>query len=103
VAKAPREGTEPEFRLLTPHPNPTAATTSLTWTMSGSAHASVLIFDVRGRLVRSLVDDVMEPGLHQITWNGLDSRGAHVVSGVYWAQLRVGRRAAAQQVVFLRR
>jgi hypothetical protein len=65
VSKAPREGTEPEFRLLTPRPNPTAAMTSLTWTMTGRARVSVQIYDVSGRLVRSLVDDEMEPGTHQ--------------------------------------
>lgn len=45
------------------------------------------IYDVTGRLVRKLVDDVQESGLKQIVWDRKDEKGKPVSSGVYFCKL----------------
>jgi hypothetical protein len=51
-------------------------------------HIALEIFDVRGRLVTKLVDDVMAPGVYEETWERVDDAGHRVPAGVYFARLR---------------
>jgi flagellar hook assembly protein FlgD len=60
------------------------------------------IFDVGGRLVRTLVDGPLEAGEHNIGWNGRDSRGALVESGVYFYKLHTGGHELARRMLLVR-
>jgi len=55
-----------------------------------------------GRLVRQLVDGVIETGTHAVVWDGLSLRGTGAPSGVYFAELRVGRESDTRKLVMLR-
>ena len=50
----------------------------------------VIIVDLQGRLVRSLVAEHRPAGPNSAAWNGLDDRGRRAASGVYLARLRAG-------------
>ena len=50
-------------------------------------HVTLAIYDAAGRRIVQLVDAVQEEGLHRITWDGRDSRGAQVASGIYFSRL----------------
>ena len=50
----------------------------------GSARVTVTVYDVRGRLVRTIVDGVYPPGVHTTHWDGRDASGALVPSGAYF-------------------
>jgi flagellar hook assembly protein FlgD len=71
--------------------------------MPERAHAQIRIYDVGGRLLRTLVDETLDAGPHQTVWDGVDGRGRQVASGVYWAKLRAGDRTAVRKLVHLRR
>lgn len=45
---------------------------------------------MKGELVKVLVDEVREPGVHSVTWTGDDAAGRRVSSGVYFARTSVG-------------
>jgi hypothetical protein len=68
-------------------PNPFNPETTIDFTLAQSGRATLRVFDVRGSLVRTLVDGVLAPGAHVARWNGLDQRGGRVPSGVYYALL----------------
>jgi hypothetical protein len=69
-------------------PNPFNPTTSISFDLARDGRVSLRIFDVSGRLVRTLVDRSMKAGLRQsLTWNGLSDAGTRVSSGVYFYQL----------------
>jgi hypothetical protein len=51
---------------------------------------TVKLYDVRGRLVRSIVDQLVPPGRYQATWDGRDTQGARVAAGVYFYEFVVG-------------
>jgi len=69
------------------HPNPFNPTTTLEFGLAREGVASVRVFDLHGRLVRTLVNSRLPAGQHRATWDGMDWHGRPVASGVYVAQL----------------
>ena len=77
-------------------------TTRLDFRVATEGHVVLRIFDVNGRVVRTLVNDNLAPGLHPVNWDGRDDTGRHVASGTYYAQFVAGRVVKNQKVVCLR-
>jgi len=77
-------------RLLPNSPNPFNPTTTITYEVGGAVAAEVrlVVYDVRGRRVVTLVDEMVAPGRHQVVWTGLDQAGMPVASGTYFSQLQ---------------
>ncbi len=84
------------------YPNPTPASTQLSFNIDQVTHVDVAIFDVRGRLVRALWRGPMEPGLRRLRWNGRSDSGDRVAAGVYSARLRTGETTRAVRLTILR-
>jgi hypothetical protein len=78
----------PASLAVSAYPNPFNPRTNIKLTLPRADHVTVKIFDVRGALVRTLQDDVMEAGVHNLVWDGSDDRGARSASGVYFAETR---------------
>jgi glucose/arabinose dehydrogenase len=68
-------------------PNPFRETTDLSFRLSAQARASLAIFDVSGRKVRTLWDGSAPAGETRAPWDGEDARGVRVPAGVYLARL----------------
>ncbi|HKK71106.1 MAG TPA: FlgD immunoglobulin-like domain containing protein, partial [Candidatus Krumholzibacteria bacterium] len=64
-------------------PNPFNPSTKVRFALADRGHVSVQIFDLKGRLVRTLVDAPLTAGEHEIQWNGTDDGGRTVASGTY--------------------
>lgn len=71
-------------------PNPFNPRVSIEYALEREARVTVEVFDVRGRRVRMLLDEVRPQGDGSILWNGLDDTGQAVASGVYTVRLRSG-------------
>jgi hypothetical protein len=65
-------------------PNPFARATSIHFTLTRSSRATINIYDVRGALVRQMVTAPLTTGAHSIEWDGTDSRGHSVSTGLYF-------------------
>ena len=63
---------------------------------------SLRIFDIAGRLVRTLVEEPLPAGPHRATWDRTNDRGERVAGGVYFSQLRTPDRTLRQKVVVVR-
>jgi subtilisin family serine protease len=88
VVSAVENDVLPETYALTGnHPNPFNPITNIRYEVPSSGRVRVDIFDVSGRRVTTLVDQVVEAGRHSVVWNGRDHRGAMVPSGVYFSRL----------------
>jgi hypothetical protein len=70
-------------------PNPLASATQIRWEMAAPAHASLAVYDVAGRRVRTLADGWRAGGSHVATWDGRDDLGAFVANGLYLYVLNV--------------
>ncbi|HEX7879565.1 MAG TPA: FlgD immunoglobulin-like domain containing protein [Candidatus Eisenbacteria bacterium] len=92
----------PAFRhaLGNAYPNPMNPTTRIQFT-NGTANGRVKveIFDVTGRLVRSLVDAKMPAGVHEVTWDGGNEAGSSVPSGMYFYRMSAEDFVAAKKLL----
>lgn len=80
------------------HPNPVRrGPTRIDFTLPDARPARVALYDVTGRRVRLLVDDVLSPGPHSVTWDGRDESGRAVAPGMYVYRLKAGAAAALQR------
>jgi agmatine/peptidylarginine deiminase len=69
-------------------PNPFNPSTTFRFTLAHEGEAELTVIDVRGHLIRELVSGVYPAGDHDIQWDGRDSNGRAVPSGVYFYRLR---------------
>ena len=65
-------------------------------------HVRLSVFDLRGREVRKLIDRPLETGSYQVHWDGRDSAGRSMSSGVYMYRLERGGEAATQKMILTR-
>jgi hypothetical protein len=83
-------------------PNPFNPTTIIRFELPARAHVRLVVFDVRGRIVRTLADGEMQSGGREIAWNGRDDGGRSVASGVYFYRLETPRATVSRKMVLLR-
>jgi hypothetical protein len=96
------ESAAPVFALRPPVPNPFGARTTLSFSVSRRDRATLRIFDIRGGLVKTLTDEIMEPGRHRVDWDGTDGNGRPKAGGIYYAQLCSGGLIQSRRVALLR-
>ena len=83
-------------------PNPFNPTTSVAFFLPAGGPVTLRVYDVGGRLVRTLVDAAMPVGRHVAEWNGRNDRGAAVSSGVYYYRLHANKKTITKKMVVLR-
>jgi hypothetical protein len=90
-------------QLVTTFPNPFQNSTRVLFNTprDGSA-CTIRIFDMAGRLVRTLFEDAVYSGLHQVVWDGKDEIGKQVSAGVYLVRLESGFQMQTDKVMFLK-
>jgi uncharacterized protein YdaT len=100
------DGTEAKVFALMPNaPNPFAGTTMIRFSIPARSPVDLKIYDVRGRLVKSLLTSdsgAMAAGMHEVVWDGRDNNRRTVASGVYFYRLSAGERSATRKMVMLR-
>jgi hypothetical protein len=83
-------------------PNPFNPTTAIRFDLARDAHVDLHIYDVAGRLVRTLVNQPMERKRHEVVWDGLDNSGVSVPSGIYFYRLETADFTDTRKMVVLR-
>jgi flagellar hook assembly protein FlgD len=68
-------------------PNPFNPTTTIRFDLAGSGRVTLRVFDVRGRVVRTLVDGLEPAGHRLVEWDGRNDGGRVVPSGTYFYRL----------------
>jgi hypothetical protein len=84
------------------YPNPFNPRTTIEYGVSNPANVRVAVYDISGRVVRMLVDDLRPQGRFTVVWDGRDERGGIVASGVYFYEVVIGEFREAKKLVVLR-
>jgi uncharacterized delta-60 repeat protein len=91
-----------EFVLSQNYPNPFNPTTKIEFTLAKSDFATLQIYDVLGRKVRTLVSEELSSGYKSVIWDGKNDDGKDVASGVYFYQLKVGDFSEPKKMLLLK-
>ncbi len=84
------------------HPNPFNPATTITFDISKRTRVRISIYDAAGRAVCLLMDDIVDGGRHEVVWNGRNSAGASVATGVYFCRMNAGEITQTKKMVLLR-
>lgn len=83
-------------------PNPFNPRTEIRFSLPTAEEVSVQVFDVTGRLVNTLHNGNLDSGDHALVWNGRNSKGAAVGSGVYFAKVKNNTSTKTQKMLLLK-
>lgn len=87
----------PAAQLLPNHPNPFNPNTTIRFVLPSQMRVTIVVHDVSGCVVATLLNDVRPAGAHQVTWNAVG-----MASGVYFAHLRTQNTDVARKMVLLK-
>ena len=101
------------FQLAQNAPNPFNPITHIHYTLPGERktengdgtaihHTTLIIYNVLGQEVRTLVDEVQDAGYYTVTWDGRSATGRQVPSGIYFYNLRAGTYTVTKQMVLMK-
>jgi subtilisin family serine protease len=91
-----------EFSLAQNYPNPFNASTKISFVLSQSGDARLIIYDLLGRKVKTLVSSYMESGSHEIVWDGTGDDGNDASSGIYLYKLVSDGKIQVKRMTLLR-
>jgi Ca-activated chloride channel family protein len=77
------------FRLNPCHPNPFNAETLIRFDLASAAVVHIAVYDIQGRLIRVLLEDSRPAGSHSVKWDGKDSSGMAMPSGIYICKIQI--------------
>jgi hypothetical protein len=98
-AQAPTPHT---FALQPTYPNPFNSHSAIGFSLPTDAHTLLVVYDILGRRVRTLVDGAQRAGGHRIVWDGRHDNGELVSTGVYVCRLRAGQYVATRRMLLLK-
>ncbi|MCD4828439.1 MAG: T9SS type A sorting domain-containing protein [Candidatus Cloacimonetes bacterium] len=84
------------------HPNPFNPTTTIAFSLAKPSHSTLCVYNIRGQLVRTLVNGYRAEGSHSVVWQGDDDNGRPVASGVYFSRLRAGGVSDVRKMLLLK-
>jgi hypothetical protein len=87
---------------LSMRPNPFNPTTTVFYAMPTAGDVSVRVYDIKGRLVQTLVNTSKPAGEYNVTWNGFNNKGEAVASGVYFLRLEAPGVSITRKAVMLK-
>ncbi len=88
-------GLEPNY------PNPFNSSTQIPYRVSTPGPVRLVIYNVLGQPVRTLVDEIQAAGAYQVPWDGRDHRGARVANGIYLYRLQAGSISQVRKMLVL--
>lgn len=102
VSNIKESGKELKFAALPARPNPFRGKTVIRYALPASSNVKLDIFDITGRKVISLVNGKQDKGWHQAVWNGLNTHGRRVKSGIYFYKLNAGKNKKTSKMLLVR-
>ena len=83
-------------------PNPFNPDTQIAFSLNKQSHVQITIFNIRGQLVRTLVDEQRDANNYTVTWNGTDDNNKFVSSGVYFYKMRAEKYTSTKKMILMK-
>ena len=103
VNEVTNESIPTEWNLYQNYPNPFNMTTRFEYSIPKAGDVKIVIYNIKGEVVRNLLEIYLEPGHHFIEWDGCDNNGILVGTGIYFYQLKVkGKFSNTKKMIFMK-
>ncbi len=89
-------------RLYNNYPNPFNPETRISFNLNSSQKVSLNIYNIKGEIVKTLLDQYMNMGNHEIVWNGKDADNKPMPSGIYFYQLKTSSFMSTKKMLLLK-
>ena len=90
------------YKLNNAYPNPFNPMTTLRYDLPEQANVNIIIYDIMGREVRTLVNTTQDAGFKSVIWNATNDYGKPVSAGVYLYQIQAGEFVQTRKMVLLK-
>lgn len=91
-----------EYEISQNYPNPFNPSTTIEYYLPRRTHVTVTVYNLLGRRIATLVDDAQPRGQQTVTWNGQDSQGNAVATGVYFYRLKTDAFTESRKMLLLK-
>ena len=90
------------FTLSQNYPNPFNPTTTINYGLPKVSDVKLVVYDISGRTINTLVNTRMGAGYHKVVWNGKTGSGKPVASGVYIYRLELAGMSVTKKLTILK-
>ena len=91
------------FSIGPVRPNPSMGSVKIVYAVPSPGHrVSIGVYDIRGRLAATLVDETRIPGWYSVTWNGENSSGSRVAPGIYFVRMQANAFSKSVKVMLVK-
>ncbi|HNT52497.1 MAG TPA: FlgD immunoglobulin-like domain containing protein, partial [Candidatus Syntrophosphaera sp.] len=84
------------------YPNPFNPSTTISFSVKEALPVSIGIYNLKGQLVRTLVNEDKAAGSHSVSWDGRDDNGSPVSSGVYFYKMHAGKYSSTKKMILMK-
>ena len=77
-----------QFKLHHNYPNPFNPITNISYELSNPSRVTITIYDLKGREIKTIVNEWKQPGYYSAVWNSTDNRNNAVSSGIYFYRMK---------------
>ena len=90
------------YKLAQNYPNPFNPTTKISYSIPKDTNVELKIYNIKGELVKTLVNEKNSAGLYDVIWNGKDDGNREVSSGIYFYKIQTDRYSETKKMLLLR-
>ena len=102
ISAEPEPFTPEEFSLHQNYPNPFNPVTTLRYDLPENSHVNIIIYDMMGRHIKTLMDQTQDAGYRSIIWDATNDYGKPVSAGIYLYQIQTGEYLQTKKMVLLK-
>jgi len=84
------------------YPNPFNPNTNIAYSIKDAAKVTLEVYNVKGQLVKTLVNDYRETGHYNVNWNGKDNSSKPSASGVYFYKMKAGNYVSTKKMILMK-
>ena len=90
------------FGLDQDYPNPFNPSTEISYSVSSSGMVDLVVYNILGRKINTLVSGYHEPNRYRAVWNGTNEKGFKVPAGVYFYRMNAGKFSDVKKIILLK-
>jgi hypothetical protein len=90
------------FSLSSPFPNPAIKMVTIEYGIPNLSHVSIRIYDITGRVIKTLIESKVESGFYTLSWDRKDDACHNIPNGVYFVRLETEKKIATRKLILVR-